>query len=235
MAYYQNLQISKQRVQSKYPFDDSSTLMLGGHTFPGSWIVSLNLIVTTGLFPLYVSRVSFADQTVIMDITDGNGNTNLFIRLYTEDACVVDGDGRSAGSILVQPQLFPWLQRLVRDTFYGTIILPSTALILSSEVITCAYFKGYSGVQCNNTVTGPKVILNFQRNVKVTRGDADKDISLNIYGDYAYSYQNTNKLQQINSLDLRNKSLIIKHKKLADLRVVTANKTITLTGVTDVT
>jgi len=44
-------------------------------------------------------------------------------------------------------------------------------------------------------------------------------VRINVLGDYAYTYENKTKLKYVNGVDLANKTLIIKSRPLADLRV----------------
>ena len=63
----------------------------------------MNVIVTGGVFPLYISKISAVEQTIVLDITDTQGNTNLFILLNKDSSSIVDQDGRLSGTIMVQP------------------------------------------------------------------------------------------------------------------------------------
>lgn len=232
MAFYQNIEIQNWRQQSKYPFDMSSTLKLDQHIFPVNWIQSLNLQVYKAVFPLHISRIVSADNTVQLQVVDRQSELQCVIQLKEDENKILDAYSCIAGQMRTSPQLFPWLKQLVGGTVYGTMQLLDTALIIDSQAITCTAFKGYTGISVNNTYVGQSAILNFQRNVTLSKQASG--IRMDAFGNYPATYQKQIKLQKVNGVQLKGKQLLIKHRSLADLRVVTDSENITLTGVTDV-
>lgn len=230
---YQNIEIKNKREQSNYPFTGLSTLKVGKYTFPVNWVRSLSLQISSAVFPLYINTIYTDTQYVILSVIDKMSQVQCYIKLGPESAAVVTAYNTICGQISVDNQLYNWLYDLIKDSVYGRIDLNSNDLVFDGSVITCVCFKGYTGLSVNNRYAGSDVILNFQRNIEtVIQGS---QVRLNVYGDYDYSFQKQQKLQYINGIDLKNKSLLIQHRALSDLRVVTDSNKISLIGVTDVT
>lgn len=232
MAFYQNIEIQNWRQQSKYPFDMSSTLMLDQHIFPVNWIRSLNLQIYKAIFPLHISKLVLVNNCVQLHVVDRQSQLQCIIYLEERTSKILDAYSCIAGQIKVAPQLFPWLRQLVSGTVYGTMQLLDTALIICSQAITCMAFEGYAGISVNNTYMGQDATLNFQRNVTLSK--TSTGLRIDAFGDYQATYQKTIKLQRVNGIQLKGKQLLIKHRSLSDLRVVTSGDKLTLTGVTDV-
>ena len=233
MAFYQNIQRYNERAQSKYPFDCASTLLLDTYIFPTAWIESLNIQVTNCIFPLHVSDIVLQNKVISLHITDAQEQLTNTILLTEKGGTVIDSYSCASGQIRANAQLYPWLRGLIGDVVYGTMLLPDNALIICSQAITCSSFVGYTGLRIDGDYKGRSAILNFQRNIDVTI--QEQNIRLDLYGNYDFSYQSAVKLWKVNDVDLKSKSLIIKHKALSDLRVVTDTNGIVITGVTDAT
>lgn len=230
---YQNIEIKNKREQSKYPFTSTSTLQVGKYTFPVNWIKSLSLQISKAVFPLYVGSIYTESQFVVLRVVDKVSQLQCYIRLSKNSGYVKTDYNTNCGQIKADTYLYDWLYGLVKNSVYGYIDLDSNALIFDGSVITCVYFEGYTGLTINNQYAGSDVILNFQRNIETIV--QNEQVRLNVYGDYDYAFQNAQKLQYVNGVDLKNKSLLIQHRALSDIRVTTDSNKISLVGVTDAT
>ena len=240
MTSDQNIQTLNRRQQSKYPFDAAADLHLDKCTFPCSFIKSLKLQVSGVAFPLYIGalrQLPYINHTTAAGIRyivkDANDYTCCYIDIIDEKtATVIDTYGNLCGSMSFQPQLYKWSLQLVKNTVYGYLQLTPTNLPLSSFVISCCYFKGFKGVSIGGQYVGNRAILNFTQNI-VPQFDQDK-IRLDLFSDYYLQVdQEPQRFVSVNGIPMEGKSLIIKHRTLSNLRVITQNQTITMAGVTD--
>lgn len=255
MATYQNIEEANKRQFSKYPFDPSSTLKLDIYTFPVAWIKSLSVVVGKCVFPLYINKIYIEQKAVCLDIVDWQGTFISKIVIQAESAYIQNKAHCIGGAVYTDPALYSWLFDIIKTNFYNGLQLVSSSLILSDTVITCCYYDFFSGLSVNGVYAGNDVHINFQRNTEYAgnpeelpnygldiaqqQGPAFKGtgmpVRINVLGDYAYTYENKTKLKYVNGVDLANKTLIIKSRPLADLRVQTTQGKISLTGVTDAT
>ena len=199
--------------------------------FPINWISSMSLQVQQALFPLHINSLYIKDSTIIMSIADKSEQQLCDIHLTSTESYIINKYGNICGQLRTAQNLYTWLYDIIKTTVYGFLEVKSDALVLSSNVITCVFFSGYIGLNINGKYIGASATLNFQRNIEtVTKG---RDLQLNVYGDYTYTYQSQKKIQYVNGVDMRGKDLIIQHSALSDLRVVTQADKITFIGVTD--
>ena len=230
---YQNIEIQNKREQSKYPFTGDSTLEIGKYIFPVNWIKSLSVQVSSAVFPLYINTLYVQGDFVVLKVLDKNAQIQCYLKIGATQSKIETENGIICGQLYIDTQLYSWLYNLIKSTVSGYIDLNSNALIFDGSVITCVHFKGYTGLSINNKYIGSDVLLNFERNIQVEIDGAS--VVLNVYGDYDYSFQKISKLQSVNNIDLKNKSLIIQHRALSNLRIATETNKISLIGVTDVT
>ena len=109
MAFYQNLEIHNQRQLSKYPFDNSSTLLLDTHVFPVNWIESMNLQIQDAVFPLYISKVAIQEKIIELTVVDGSGQLQCRILLTPDSNRIIDSYDCIAGQIKADSRLYNWL------------------------------------------------------------------------------------------------------------------------------
>ena len=246
MAVYHNIQTSNRRSESKYPFDSSASLLMGKYTFPCHMIKSLGIQVKQGRFPLYFGSISAKQNKVIFQIKDITSATLGTLQLISQTSGkVLDANGCVCGGIAFQPALYKWCLELVSTTRYKYMSLLSSQLPLSSQVITCLYYTGYRGLNFSGRALGADVILNFQRNLIPTIQKSSKKLRIDTWGDYQLpSSQGQGQddsevyLSRINApstMDMTGGNVIIKHKTLSNVRVVTKQNKILITGVKDVT
>lgn len=240
MASYYNVQTNNRREQSKYPFDASASLLLGKYTFPSHMIKSLGVQVKQGRFPLYLGSISAIQDRVVFQIKDITANTLGSIQLLSSNTGrVIDTLGCACGGIAFQPDLYKWCLQLISTTRYKHMSLLSSQLPLASQVITCLYYTGYRGLSFSGRYLGSDVTLNFQRNAIPAIDNSTKKLRVDVWGDYSLPAtsvsDSTVYLTQVNGIDMTGGNLIIKHKTLSDVRAVTKQNKLLITGVKDVT
>lgn len=241
MANYTNIQTSNRREQSKYPFDSSASLLLGKYTFPCHMIKSLGIQVKSGRFPIYLGSISVKDTRVIFQIKDIAATVLGTIQLLSQTkGRVIDVDGSACGGIQFEVPLYKWCLQLIGTTRYKHMSLLSSQLPLASQIITCLYYTGYKGLQFEGKYLGADIILNFQRNV-IPDITADK-LRLDLWGDYKLTSDQPadpqlylTRVNAPSSIDMTGGNLVIKHRTLSDVRVITKADKLLITGVKDVT
>ena len=241
---------------SLYPFDNASSLLISNHIFPHDLIDDIFVMIRNESVPLCISRITagpvkgpdWSDSRVFegkdlgvltLFLADGTGTEIASLQLK-RDVSVITApiktlNGTLCGGIKADKALYSWLYSLVKNTLYGELQVSPDALILHPNTLACVSYKGYEGLSLNGQYLGSHIHLAVQHNLKAQLDASDSgQIQFDAFGDYDETFEKTEKLQTVNGVDLKGKSLIIKSNTLGDLRVVTEDNKIALLGVTDI-
>lgn len=86
--------------------------------------------------------------------------------------------------------------------------MSSSALIISPKVISCTCSVGYKEIQIDGVSYGANAAIEFINNVIFDLSDSD--IYISVYGDKDDTYKDLVKLQNVNGIPMKGKSLLVK-------------------------
>ena len=233
MSVITAISAQNKKFLSNYPFDASSTLKIDNHTFPATLIKSLKLQVHQAIFPLHIGSIEILQNKAVITIFDAQQSRIAYAECSIDSTkCFFKNNyGLSCGSMVYDPQLVDFLYGLPNTAYGGSIQLSSDTLILDIQTISCVAFNGIINVNINGVDMGNKVNINFHEPFKLTK--VQNEIAFSVTGQIDYSYKDAIKLQKVNNVDLKGKSLLVRAQMLSDLRVNTAQGELNLTGVRD--
>lgn len=105
MAVYDQVMDSNDRAQSKYPFDEASTMLIDQHTVPCSLIYSMKLQVQNAVFPVFIGSLSSANETLFITVKDSRGLSIATASCVKNQQQVLfrDSYGNFCGSLMCAP------------------------------------------------------------------------------------------------------------------------------------
>lgn len=229
---------------TKYPLADQSTGYLGNVLFPYKDILSLTLQCTT-LEDYHINSIVLAKQYIRLSFKPFNLIQQLTCDVFpnTQQAFVTNNYGKIAGNMLYVKQLYADLLALLYQL--GSMKLLDIKNNILKIHQSCLVLFSYNNTQCyyiNNKACTQNINLYFTNNTQCI--NTNDQISVNVFGDcplndtqliksIVKSIQIQNTDGQSQTFNCQNKHLVIKHSGLSDLRVITANNSIKLTGVMD--
>lgn len=242
---YTNTDISNAREHTKYPFTQQSTCILGNVLFNTSCIKSLSICVQSARFPLFIDKIKRSSGTVILQITSLDITFKAFVYVTPNSSIylIKNTYDQIVGTVAVQQQdsyMYNFFNAYLTTT--AQVQAASDAFILAPECIKCINYEALRYLKAGDYTLKRKANIYFGNNCYLLA--EDDNISINVAGDLDMSYKQIKKLKTIKvtnedigetvEQDLASKNIILKHTMLSDLRVVTKQDQILLTGVMDV-
>lgn len=229
VTVYSNQPTHVQKKQSSYPFDKKSSLLFQLSIFPTQLIKSCIINIRKAVFPIYISEFLLQDNKVYMRLADTQETLGYVLVQKDKTLCpILSSNDTVLGSMQVDNRLYQFLQSRLKNMFRFTHTCTSDNFIISSQCINCCWINGYQVLNIDDYRFKNDVVLDFRNNATYDISDN----TVNVFGDLQVNTVAASKVVYVNGQDMRNKGLVIQHKMLSDIRVVSKN-TITMTSVLD--
>lgn len=228
MARYQNTDIQIDSLNTKYPFTEASSCRLGVSLLPAGIITGINISVDKPCIQLHISKIKLNGNNISIQFKD-NGFTVSYSCNIVPDSqiCFIKNEFNCACGILgYQKSFFNILQAVLRQQSDKSLSFSKANFCLLNQCLSCCSLSGIQDLKVNGQNTD---YIQLTDNIVYT--DAQNNISIDVYGDVPYSTEKT--LKTINGQPLGKRHVVIKHRTLSNLRVISQNG-IQLAGVKDV-
>ena len=228
MARYQNTDIQVDSLNTKYPFTENSSCKLGTSILPAGSITGINISVSKPCIQLHISKISLNNNKISIQFKD-TGFTVSYICTVIPDSqvCFIKNEFSCACGIMsYQKSFFNIMQAVLRQQTDKSLNFSKTNFCLLNQCLSCCAITGIQDLKINKQNSD---YIQLTDNIIYT--DPEGNISISVYGDVPAS--STQSLKTINGQTLGKRHVVIKHRTLSNLRVLSDNG-IQLAGVKDV-
>lgn len=228
MARYQNTDIQLDSLNTKYPFTETSSCKLGTNLLPAGVITGINIAVSKPCIQLHIAKISLSGNKISIQFKD-NGFTVSYTCTVIPDSqvCFIKNEFNCAcGIISYQKALFNILQAVLRQQTDKTLSFSKSNFCLLNQCFSCCAITGIQDLKINKQSSD---YIQLTDNIVYT--DTGGTTSISVYGDVPDA--SIQSLKTINGQNLGKRHVVIKHRTLSNLRVLSDNG-IQLAGVKDV-